>query len=222
MLRSGHIFLNTSLTEAYCMAIVEAASCGLQVVSTRVGGIPEVLPPELIYLTDATVESLYNGLMVAIQSLQNERKHLKSNGLIENRSSCNFLPSNQNGIVKNLNHLHSVNNEQINTNDSCEPTSNRRVLCPYDCNEILRRLYNWNDVTERTERVYRRVLKEKDPSFGHKLNCYLNACIPFVLVVSFSYLLLKFLDIIEPRRNIDIAIEPKTTHRIKCKQKKNV
>lgn len=24
----GHIFLNTSLTEAFCMAIVEAASCG--------------------------------------------------------------------------------------------------------------------------------------------------------------------------------------------------
>lgn len=25
----GHIFLNTSLTEAYCIAIVEAAACGL-------------------------------------------------------------------------------------------------------------------------------------------------------------------------------------------------
>lgn len=24
----GHIFLNTSLTEAFCMAILEAASCG--------------------------------------------------------------------------------------------------------------------------------------------------------------------------------------------------
>lgn len=40
----GHIFLNTSLTEAFCIAIVEAASCGLLVVSTDVGGIPEVLP----------------------------------------------------------------------------------------------------------------------------------------------------------------------------------
>lgn len=29
VLTRGHIFLNTSLTEAYCMAIVEAASCGL-------------------------------------------------------------------------------------------------------------------------------------------------------------------------------------------------
>ena len=28
VLVQGHIFLNTSLTEAFCMAIVEAASCG--------------------------------------------------------------------------------------------------------------------------------------------------------------------------------------------------
>ena len=40
----GHIFLNTSLTEAFCIAIVEAAACGLMVVSTNVGGVPEVLP----------------------------------------------------------------------------------------------------------------------------------------------------------------------------------
>lgn len=38
----GHIFVNASLTEAFCMAIVEAASAGLLVVSTRVGGVPEV------------------------------------------------------------------------------------------------------------------------------------------------------------------------------------
>lgn len=33
VLVQGHIFLNTSLTEAFCMAIVEGASCGLQVCS---------------------------------------------------------------------------------------------------------------------------------------------------------------------------------------------
>ncbi|KAJ8252751.1 hypothetical protein GJAV_G00205160 [Gymnothorax javanicus] len=66
VLIQGHIFLNTSLTEAFCMAIVEAASCGLQVVSTRVGGIPEVLPGELITLCDPTVSSLCQGLEMAI------------------------------------------------------------------------------------------------------------------------------------------------------------
>lgn len=44
MLLRGRIFLNTSLTEAFCMALVEAAAAGLLVVSTRVGGVPEVLP----------------------------------------------------------------------------------------------------------------------------------------------------------------------------------
>lgn len=32
----------SSLTEAFCIAILEAASCGLLTVSTRVGGVPEV------------------------------------------------------------------------------------------------------------------------------------------------------------------------------------
>lgn len=38
----GDIFVNASLTEAFCMAIVEAAAAGLLVVSTAVGGVPEV------------------------------------------------------------------------------------------------------------------------------------------------------------------------------------
>lgn len=42
MLVRGHIFLNCSLTESFCIAILEAACCGLFVVSTRVGGVPEV------------------------------------------------------------------------------------------------------------------------------------------------------------------------------------
>ncbi|CAL9690079.1 unnamed protein product [Knipowitschia caucasica] len=62
VLVQGHIFLNTSLTEAFCMAILEGASCGLQVVSTRVGGIPEVLPEDLITLCEPTVRSLCAGL----------------------------------------------------------------------------------------------------------------------------------------------------------------
>ena len=40
----GHVFLNCSLTESFCIALLEAASCGLFVVSTRVGGVPEVTP----------------------------------------------------------------------------------------------------------------------------------------------------------------------------------
>ena len=68
VLVKGDIFLNTSLTEAFCIAIVEAACCGLQVVSTRVGGVPEVLPPDLIRLADPSSKSLISALEDAIAS----------------------------------------------------------------------------------------------------------------------------------------------------------
>lgn len=40
--------MNTSLTESFGIAIVEAACAGLYVVSTRVGGVPEILPSDMI------------------------------------------------------------------------------------------------------------------------------------------------------------------------------
>lgn len=66
VLVKGDIFLNSSLTEAFCMAIVEAASCGLQVVSTNVGGIPEVLPSDLVWLAEPSVPGLVQALNMAI------------------------------------------------------------------------------------------------------------------------------------------------------------
>ena len=62
----GHIFLNCSLTESFCIAILEAASCGLLVVSTNVGGVPEVLPEDLVFLSDPQVSSLVRNLKEAI------------------------------------------------------------------------------------------------------------------------------------------------------------
>ena len=55
----GHIFLNTSLTESFCIAILEAACCGLLVVTTDVGGVPEVLPPHMAYLARPNVPELH-------------------------------------------------------------------------------------------------------------------------------------------------------------------
>ncbi len=62
----GHVFLNCSLTESFCIAILEAASAGLIVVSTNVGGVPEVLPPDMIHLADPDVGSLVKGLSTVI------------------------------------------------------------------------------------------------------------------------------------------------------------
>lgn len=62
----GHVFLNCSLTESFCIALLEAASCGLFVVSTKVGGVPEVLPPSMIKFAEPTVADLVDAVIEAV------------------------------------------------------------------------------------------------------------------------------------------------------------
>lgn len=64
-LRAGHVFLNTSLTESFCMAVLEAACCGMQVVATAVGGVPEVLPPHIMRLAPPDAPALAEAVLAA-------------------------------------------------------------------------------------------------------------------------------------------------------------
>ena len=50
LLNRGHIFLNASLTESFCMAVLEACACGLISVSADVGGIAETVPRDYLVL----------------------------------------------------------------------------------------------------------------------------------------------------------------------------
>ncbi|KAI9143242.1 hypothetical protein BKA69DRAFT_1026877 [Paraphysoderma sedebokerense] len=70
VLIQAQIFLNTSLTEAFCIGIVEAACCGLLVVSTKVGGVPEVLPSHMIEFAKTEVEDLIVALGRAIRKVE--------------------------------------------------------------------------------------------------------------------------------------------------------
>lgn len=153
ILVQGHIFLNTSLTEAYCMAIVEAASCGLQVVSTSVGGIPEVLPESMIYLTEPNVGSLVEGIERAIRDL-------------------------------------NMGNNQ----------------CPFVCNKMVRQMYNWMNITQRTELVYNRVVLNRNKNLGEQLKSYSTCGVwPFLLLITLMYLLLQLSERVYKRKYIDIA-----------------
>jgi phosphatidylinositol glycan class A protein len=66
VLMRGHLFLNCSLTEAFCIAILEAVSCGLYCVSTKVGGVPEVLPPHMVHFAEPNVVAIVEALTDAI------------------------------------------------------------------------------------------------------------------------------------------------------------
>lgn len=74
VLVQGSIFMNTSLTESFGIAILEAACAGLYVVSTRVGGIPEILPEDMISFANPDEDDVVRAMSEAIQ-LVSQGKH---------------------------------------------------------------------------------------------------------------------------------------------------
>lgn len=69
VLCNADIFLNASLTEAFCIALLEAAACGCYVVATRVGGAVEVLPPRTCTLAAPHVDELTDAMLAAIDMI---------------------------------------------------------------------------------------------------------------------------------------------------------
>ncbi|XP_050329193.1 phosphatidylinositol N-acetylglucosaminyltransferase subunit A [Bactrocera neohumeralis] len=219
----GHIFVNTSLTEAYCMAIVEAASCGLQVVSTRVGGIPEVLPSNLIILTDPEIDSVYQGVLKALARYTQFCKKQKlypvetsigksgmfySNGVSIGNGTNSTTKANKRKNNKKYTHSNLNKQKEPKSIGDFENHEDDAVLCPYRCNEIVSTLYNWENVTQRTEKVYKRILAEPEKSLGELLYGYLRSKVwPFLLVISMAHVILLFLEYLRPRRYMEKAKE---------------
>lgn len=69
-LTRGQIFLNTSLTEAFGTSIIEATCAGLYVVTTRVGGIPELLPPSMMRLSEPSAQALVEATLEALAHIR--------------------------------------------------------------------------------------------------------------------------------------------------------
>ncbi|WWC70601.1 uncharacterized protein I206_104552 [Kwoniella pini CBS 10737] len=70
VLNRGQIYLNNSLTEAFGISIIEAASTGLFVVATKVGGVPEILPEDMIEFARADEEDVIRALTHAIKTIK--------------------------------------------------------------------------------------------------------------------------------------------------------
>jgi len=66
-LNKGDIFLSCSLTESFGIAILEAASCGLFIVSTNVGAVKEILPEDMMLLTTLDPIDIAEGIKTAIE-----------------------------------------------------------------------------------------------------------------------------------------------------------
>jgi phosphatidylinositol N-acetylglucosaminyltransferase subunit A len=74
----GDIYLHPSLTEAFGTVIVEAASCGLYVVATAVGGVPEVLPPHMTIFSKPEEDDLIRATTEAISTIRRKSVNPKS------------------------------------------------------------------------------------------------------------------------------------------------
>ncbi|EPR77733.1 Glycosyltransferase [Spraguea lophii 42_110] len=113
LLWTGDIFLNCSLTEAFCMTILEAAACGLLVVSTDVGGVYEVLPDEMIILKEPCVEELSIGIKSAIDRLENYDSS-KYSTLLKKTYSWSDIADKTEMVYKNLKQRNQSFNDFLN------------------------------------------------------------------------------------------------------------
>ena len=75
----GQIYLNTSLTESFCIAIVEAASAGLYTIATDVGGVGEVLPEYMVRLVKPDKESIIQAIKETIKNYDKLKVKIQNN-----------------------------------------------------------------------------------------------------------------------------------------------
>ncbi|MHB8973874.1 MAG: glycosyltransferase [Pirellulaceae bacterium] len=89
LLRAADVFLLTSISEGIPVTIIEAMAVGLPVVSTAVGGVPEVVVPDETGLLTASGDdvALADALLLLARDRQ-QRKQLGANG--RRRAEHNF------------------------------------------------------------------------------------------------------------------------------------
>ncbi|CAG9481740.1 phosphatidylinositol N-acetylglucosaminyltransferase subunit A, putative [Plasmodium vivax] len=154
VLQTGHIFLNASLTEAFCIAIIEAASCGLLVISTDVGGISEVLPHDMMILAKPN----HLDLCAAVDSALERLKHVDSQAF----------------------------------------------------HERLTKMYSWEKVAEKTEKVYMDVLSYANPTILSRIKKIYDINTVFskvyIFIIMLSYISCRLLEWLKPREDIEEAI----------------
>lgn len=192
----GHIYLCPSLTEAFGTVIVEAASCGLYVVATRVGGIPEVLPnhmiefaapeeDEIVEATGRAIEKLRAGA-VKPELFHNQVKLMYSWADVAQRTERVY-----DGICGIIGHKEFY--QGAGSAGACSPTRSRASVTSFALIERLKRYYG----------------------------CGIWAGKLFCVCVVVDYLLYLVLELFAPRSRIDICKDwPKKVFHEKKAEKK--
>nr|CDS28349.2 phosphatidylinositol phosphate 5 kinase type III [Hymenolepis microstoma] len=168
----GDIFLNVSLTESFCIAIVEAASCGLLVVSTKVGGVPEVLPQHMMRLAPASASELASTLANAVEEIRQQRLQWSHETSLTRSVSQEALHnpehlSQRAASQYEMSEVIKIKRETVENSTGLRTGYPRiqRTLPPswppasaveiaWQRHREIRQFYTWHDVARRTEIAY--------------------------------------------------------------------
>lgn len=177
ILTRGHIFLNPSLTESFGIALLEAASCGLYVVATRVGGVPEVLPPDMVAFCRPEVGG--KGGMVEVVgeavrrvSVRAREGRLRADTMITNGTGDQTMDravaggdgEDVYGVVED----DAMQEKRQHQDEDC----GHKYEQPWDAHAAharVRAFYDWAEVTRRTEGVYEAAMHTEAISLWERI-----------------------------------------------------
>lgn len=189
----GHIYLHPSLTEAFGTVIVEAASCGLYVVCTRVGGIPEVLPHTMTAFAKPEEDDLVATTQKAIKALrENKVRTEKFHDQVKTMYSWTDVAKRTERVYDGITGTLAREDFYGHPGGGWSASGGRAGIQSFALIDRLKRYYG----------------------------CGIWAGKLFCLCVVVDYLLFVFLEVFAPRANIDIAKSwpQKTLSQSKAKQ----
>ena len=150
---------------------MEAASCGLLVVSTRVGGIPEVLPSDMIILADPHTSSLTAAIEKAIRKIKNnETDPIKFHNRVKAMYSWDDVAIRTERVYDNVMDMIDVGISErfalyYTNGDWAGKLSVMILALNYIIFSILEMIWP----ADRIERVYKRPIRESQKSSSEDL-----------------------------------------------------
>ncbi|KAK3110374.1 Phosphatidylinositol N-acetylglucosaminyltransferase GPI3 subunit [Teratosphaeriaceae sp. CCFEE 6253] len=190
----GHLLLSTSLTEAFGTVLVEAASCGLMVVATRVGGVPEVLPSNMTVFVLPEVEDIVRGIGEAVGLLTTKAvRREKFHDLVRNMYSWS-------DIARRTERVYDL---VTGSPSSTSPSSAAAAAAAkgqggYD--EAYAEEWAHYGQPSQTQQVQSAALIDRLKRY---YGCGIWAGKLFVIVVVVDYLIYCLLEVVYPREGID-------------------
>ncbi|KAJ4460389.1 putative Phosphatidylinositol N-acetylglucosaminyltransferase subunit A [Paratrimastix pyriformis] len=240
--RDGHIFLNCSLTEAFCIAILEAAAAGLFVVSTDVGGVPVRMPPalpgEVVVMPRGWARVGPGPCLTPGTGLWRGGQEVLPSHMIKMARPC--VDDLVDALSQSIAIIHDLAPEEFHSQAAllrhpapgrllATPRQAALLLPPRAISPILIRrrdppgrpqlkdMYSWQDIAIRNERVYHRMMAGPIPTLMERLRRYYG-CGPFAgkifcMVAAMDRILLRGLDWWLPPGRIDLAPDLPTLYR---------